>query len=61
VNIHKPRLLECLDPLDLDCKCSACENYSEAYIAHLINCHEMTGKVLLTIHNVFQYLKCFPQ
>lgn len=46
---------ENLDPLDKNCKCEACTRHSESYIAHLIECHEMTASVLLTIHNIHVY------
>ena len=44
-----------LTPLVLDCKCYTCKNHTRAYISHLIKHKEMTGAVLLTIHNCFAY------
>jgi queuine tRNA-ribosyltransferase len=39
-------------PLDPECTCYACQNYSRAYIRHLIKADEMFGLRLTTIHNL---------
>jgi len=39
-------------PLEADCDCYACKNYTRAYIRHLINAGEMLGAELLSIHNI---------
>jgi queuine tRNA-ribosyltransferase len=39
-------------PLDPECSCYACLNYSRAYIRHLIKADEMFGLRLTTIHNL---------
>ncbi len=39
-------------PLDENCDCYACKNYTRAYIRHLINAGEMLGAELLSIHNI---------
>ena len=39
----------------MECECKACKNHAESYIAHLIDCYEMTAKVLLSIHNTHVY------
>jgi queuine tRNA-ribosyltransferase subunit QTRTD1 len=46
-------------PLQADCDCYACKNHTRAYIHHLLRCDEMTGNVLLTIHNVAAYARFF--
>jgi len=43
-------------PLDPECGCETCRNYSRAYIRHLFNVDEITGLVLATIHNLSFYL-----
>ncbi|NPV91525.1 MAG: tRNA guanosine(34) transglycosylase Tgt [Firmicutes bacterium] len=40
-------------PLDPNCGCYACRNYSRAYIRHLIKANEILGIRLTTIHNLF--------
>ncbi len=42
-----------LSPLDPDCQCSVCRNYSRAYIRHLLNAGEILGLRLTTYHNLF--------
>lgn len=39
-------------PVDENCDCYACKNYSRAYIRHLLNVDEVLGARLLTIHNL---------
>ena len=42
-------------PLDADCACNTCTNYSRAYLHHLFRCEEMLGPILLTQHNLSFY------
>ncbi len=42
-------------PIEPDCRCPACRQYSRAYIKHLDRCNEILGKRLATIHNLFFY------
>ncbi|MCM8819831.1 MAG: tRNA guanosine(34) transglycosylase Tgt [Candidatus Omnitrophica bacterium] len=44
-------------PIDPNCKCYVCKNFSRAYIRHLINVGEMLGVILLSYHNVYWYKK----
>lgn len=39
-------------PLDPECDCYTCKNYTRAYIRHLIKCKEILGMRLLSIHNI---------
>ena len=39
-------------PLDDECDCYACKNFTRAYIRHLIKCDEILGARLLSIHNL---------
>lgn len=39
-------------PLDPECDCYTCRNYSRAYIRHLFNVNEILGPRLTTIHNL---------
>lgn len=39
-------------PLVDGCPCLACKSHTRAYIHHLLTCEEMTGNLLLTLHNV---------
>lgn len=40
-------------PLDEECRCYACRNYSRAYIRHLIKANEIMGLRLTTYHNLY--------
>jgi queuine tRNA-ribosyltransferase len=44
-------------PLDADCNCYTCRNYSKAYIRHLFNVDEILGSRLATIHNLHFLIK----
>lgn len=44
-------------PLDPECECYTCKNYSKAYLRHLFQMGEITGSRLNTIHNLHFYLK----
>ena len=42
-------------PLDADCPCPTCADYSRAYLHHLFKAKEMLGPILLTRHNLHHY------
>ena len=42
-------------PLDSECDCYTCKNYSRAYLHHLHKCGEILGATLNTIHNLHYY------
>ena len=44
-----------LQPIDPECGCEACRNYSRAYIRHLFKAKEMLGMRLAVIHNLYFY------
>ncbi|MGN0817410.1 MAG: tRNA guanosine(34) transglycosylase Tgt [Candidatus Coproplasma sp.] len=39
-------------PLDDECNCYCCKNYTKAYVRHLINVNEMLSSMLLSLHNI---------
>ncbi len=43
------------EPLDPDCDCYTCRNFSRAYLHHLDKCNEILGSQLNTIHNLRYY------
>ncbi|MCF7873820.1 MAG: tRNA guanosine(34) transglycosylase Tgt [Candidatus Omnitrophica bacterium] len=43
-------------PIDSECSCYSCKNFSRAYIRHLINAKEMLGVQLLAYHNIYWYI-----
>ena len=42
-------------PIDKDCACYTCQNFSKSYLRHLDKCGEMLGSRLNTIHNLYFY------
>jgi queuine tRNA-ribosyltransferase len=42
-------------PIDPECGCYTCQNYSRSYLRHLDKCSEILGARLNTIHNLFYY------
>ena len=43
-------------PIDETCTCYACQNFTRAYIRHLLNVNEILGVRLLTIHNIHYFM-----
>ncbi|WP_457644163.1 tRNA guanosine(34) transglycosylase Tgt [Persephonella sp.] len=43
------------EPIDPDCDCYTCRNFSRGYLRHLYNAEEITGMILGTIHNLRYY------
>ncbi|MBX3706484.1 MAG: tRNA guanosine(34) transglycosylase Tgt [Pseudomonadales bacterium] len=43
------------EPLDPQCACYTCRNFSRAYLHHLDRCGEMLGSMLMTQHNLAYY------
>ncbi|WP_170846075.1 tRNA guanosine(34) transglycosylase Tgt [Bacillus sp. MUM 13] len=48
-------------PIDENCSCHVCQNYSRAYIRHLIRCEETFGIRLTTYHNLHFLLNLMEQ
>ena len=48
---------EDFSPIDNECDCFVCREYSRAYIRHLFNSGEILGLRLLSFHNVYFYSK----
>ena len=44
-------------PLDPNCDCYTCQNFTRAYLHHLDKCGEILGAELNSIHNIHYYLK----
>jgi len=44
------------EPLDANCQCYTCRNYSKAYLHHLYKTKELLSYRLNSIHNIFYYL-----
>ena len=56
VNIKQARFKEDPEPLDPECACATCRQYSRAYLSHLYRNGEILGMRLNTLHNLQFYL-----
>lgn len=57
VKIRNAKYAKDTSPLDPNCDCYTCRNFSRAYLHHLDKCNEMLGAHLNTIHNIRYYEK----
>ena len=55
VRIRNSRYTEDTSPVDAECGCYTCRNYSRAYLRHLDKCGEILGARLNTIHNLYYF------
>ena len=61
ISIKQIQYKEDPTPLDPDCSCPTCQNYSRAYLRHLFKANEILGIRLNTYHNLFFYLSLVKQ
>jgi queuine tRNA-ribosyltransferase len=61
VNISNSRYKDDTDPLETDCRCYTCRNYSRAYLRHLFMARELLAYRLNTIHNIFYFINLIKQ
>ena len=52
VVVRNGKYKEDFTPLDPACGCYCCKHYTKAYLRHLVNVGEMTGAMLLSLHNI---------
>ena len=52
LNLHNSDLKTDFTPIDPDCDCYTCQNFTRAYVAHLIREDEILGARLATLHNL---------
>ena len=55
--VRDSRCAEDFSPIDPDCDCYVCRNYSRAYIRHLFKAGEVLGPRLASYHNLYFLLK----
>jgi len=53
INLKNNKYKEDFTPIEGDCNCYACKNYTKSYIRHLIIAKETFGARLLSIHNIY--------
>ena len=52
ITIRNATYKEDFGPIEEGCDCYCCRNYTRAYVRHLINCDEIFGGRLLSVHNI---------
>ncbi len=55
LNIRNARFRTDTAPVDAECSCYCCRNFSRAYLHHLDRCREILGAHLGTVHNLHYY------
>jgi queuine tRNA-ribosyltransferase len=55
VKLRNARYRTDLAPLDAECACYTCRNFTRAYLHHLQRVNEMLGARLNTLHNLHYY------
>jgi queuine tRNA-ribosyltransferase len=61
LNIKNARYTEDENPIDKDCPCYTCTNYSRAYLRHLYLARELLAYRLNTIHNLCYYTQLMSE
>jgi len=56
INISNAKFRFDKGPIDTECSCYTCSNYSLAYLRHLYKSRELLAYRLNTIHNIYYYL-----
>ena len=56
LNLKNAPYAEDTSPIEQGCECYACQNFTRAYLRHLIKAEEILGLRLLSIHNLHFYL-----
>ena len=59
ISIKREEFKKDADPLDPDCYCYTCRNFSKAYLRHMFMSREILSMRLNTIHNLHFYLEFF--
>ncbi|MBU1043851.1 MAG: tRNA guanosine(34) transglycosylase Tgt [Candidatus Omnitrophica bacterium] len=61
LNLRNAAYTDDLSPVDPECDCYLCKNFTRAYVRHLFYAKEMLGPQLLSQHNVHFYLNMIKQ
>ncbi len=56
-NLKNAQFKEDFTPLDHTCDCYACQNFSRAYLCHLVKSQEILAYTLLSIHNITELVR----
>jgi queuine tRNA-ribosyltransferase len=53
ININNAKFIKDFSPIEPDCSCYACQNFTKAYMNHLFRADEILGATLASIHNEY--------
>lgn len=60
-NLKNARFRRDLTPMDADCPCYTCQNFSRAYLCHLLHAQELLAYTLISIHNITELIRFTQQ
>jgi queuine tRNA-ribosyltransferase len=61
LNLKNAEFIPDKNPIEENCACEACREFSRGYIRHLIKAEEILGLRLITLHNLHFYLNLMKQ
>jgi len=61
LNLKNAEFILDKNPIEQNCACEACREFSRGYIRHLIKAEEILGLRLITVHNLHFYLNLMNQ
>lgn len=53
ITISNSKFRDDMNPIDENCLCYTCQNFTRSYVAHLFRANEMIGPTLGSIHNIY--------
>ncbi len=56
INLKNAPYKEDFTPLDPECSCYTCTNFTRAYLSHLMRSREMLGLILISLHNLHEMI-----
>ncbi|MEL6605618.1 MAG: tRNA guanosine(34) transglycosylase Tgt [Cyanobacteria bacterium J06614_10] len=60
-NLKNARFRRDLTPIDAECPCYTCQNFTRAYLCHLIHAKELLAYTLISIHNITELIRFTTQ
>jgi queuine tRNA-ribosyltransferase len=61
LNLRNAKFRQDAQPIDATCGCYACQNFTRAYLRHLVKANEILGHILLTTHNLHFLINLMQQ
>ncbi len=61
MNLKNAQYKRDYQPLDETCTCYACQNFSRAYLNHMVRSQEMLGYIMLSLHNITELIRFTQQ